>query len=127
MQLAGQDLVAGGADGLHLLLGQHSQFAVGQGGSLLHHGQGIDEMGEVLQRHAGDGEVLHAAQGLHTVVGRERHIALAQQVVLAAHGGEQRIRSGLAGQLIGGVAQPFSLPLRYPGNDAVEDLRIVLC
>ena len=126
MQFAGQDLVTGGADRLHLLLGQHSQFAVGLGGSPFDHGQGIDEMGEILQRHAGDGEVFHAAQGLYPVVGGKRHIAVPQQVVLAAHGCDQRFRSGLAGKLIGGIAQPLALPLGHPGNDPIEDIRVGL-
>ena len=37
----------------------------------------------------------------------------------------QRIRAGLAGQLIGGVAQPFSLPLCYPRYDTVKNFRII--
>ena len=84
VELARDDLVARAHDGILLKLGEHTQLVVGEGGRLLHVGEGDDEVGEAVQIHSGDGEVLGGAQGLHAVVGVVGQLPIAEKIMLGA-------------------------------------------
>ena len=87
VQLAVQQLGAGGADGVAALLVQQAQLVVRQGGGLLDAGQRLDQLGVDGDGRAGDGEVLAGAQGVYAVVHVGGHFAVAQQVVFDAEKG----------------------------------------
>ena len=84
VQIAGDDFIAGLADGLRHLFFQVAQLLIGLGGRLLDHRQGLDEVGEVRQRDAGDIIVLQGSQGLDPKVGIGRHLPLTEQIVFQA-------------------------------------------
>ena len=83
--VTGDDEVAGGDDGLGDLRRQPPEVAVGQRRSLLDHGEGFDELGEVRQGDAGDREVLHRAGGVDAVIGLRRNFHVADRIAFRAH------------------------------------------
>ena len=84
MQLAVQDFVAGGDDGVLDFAIERADFVVGERGGFFHLHEGVDEGVKLVQTHAGDVEILKSAQGLHTVVGISGDIAVAKQIVFFA-------------------------------------------
>ena len=75
--ITGDDQIAGRDDGGGDLRFQRAQFAVGDGGGLLHHGERLHEFGIVAQQDAGDGEVLHRPGRVDAVVGIGRNFHFA--------------------------------------------------
>ena len=94
--------------------GEQAEASVGPGRRLLDHGQGADQVREVGEPDAGDGEVLHRTQGLDAVARVGRHLALAEQVVLGA-GGARPVDQVPAGAPGDRVLQP---PHDHPGDAA---------
>jgi hypothetical protein len=113
------------ADGLHFLLIEHPQLAVGLGGRFFDKGQGFDHVLEVLDEHTGDGEILHGPQGLHTVVDLVGQFPFSQGIVLGAHIPDQ-LRGFRSGDTFSSHAQPVADARGHPGNNAVEDIRLLL-
>ena len=82
VQVAIAHLAAGGHDGLRDVRVEQAQFEVGQGRSLLDARQSLDVQGIVGNRNARDLKILHGPYGLHPVIGRCRHLALTQRILL---------------------------------------------
>jgi len=61
------DFTASLDDGLGDRFGQQTEFPVGLGGSLLDHGQRLDQYRKLSQRNAADIEILQRAQGLYAI------------------------------------------------------------
>ncbi len=80
--LAVDDLSAGPDDGGGDVGREEAERPVGPGGGHLDLGQGDDEIGEVADIHAADGEVLRGPERLDAVVELERHLPLPEEVVL---------------------------------------------
>jgi len=121
VQLAGDDLVAGGDDRLRLPLVEHAELGVRLRRRLLHQREGAHEVLEAAQLDAGEGEVLHAAQRLHAVVDVIGQLALADQVVLASPGGDGG-RSGFAQRAFAGGGEAGAQLARHIADGAVERL-----
>jgi hypothetical protein len=125
VQPAGQQFIAGVADGLHFLFVQHPQLAIGLGGGLLDKRQGLDHVFEILDEDAGDGKVLHGPQGLHPVVYFVGQFPFPQRIVLGAEIADQ-LRGTRAGDPFGSHAQPVADTRGHPGDNAVELVRLFL-
>src|SRR3546814_9060711 len=74
-------------DRLVFLRRQITELVVGGGAGLLHHAEGADQVGVVIDADARDVEVVERALGLDAVVAGGRDLHLAQAVMLAAGGG----------------------------------------
>ena len=78
VELAADDLVTGGDDGLGLFLIQGSGVAVGHGGGLFDLGQADNQ--QLVHGVAGDGKILLGPQGLDAVIGVGRDFQCADGV-----------------------------------------------
>ncbi len=96
---------------------------VGHGGRLFDKRQGVDEMLEISQRHAGDLKIFEGPRRLDAVIGVVGQLAFAQRVVLSAHA-PNRFR--IFGALRGAGTQAFAHALGHPGDNAVEHLGLLL-
>ena len=90
------DLAARRDDRIGALRVEDAELLVRLGRGFLHRGERPHEGRELVQRHAGDREVLDGAQRLDAIQRLGGHIALAEQVVLTArHAGEGEGRERL--------------------------------
>ena len=85
--LARDDLVAGRADGLPDLAGQHVEVHVGDGGGLLHLRERPDELGETGDARTGNRKVFNGAQGLNAVIGIGGNFSFTQKVMFKTRHG----------------------------------------
>ena len=113
--VAVDDLLARPVDRGRRLGREEPELAVGARRGLLHHCQVADEGGVVRELNAGDREVLDAAQRLDAVERIRRHVALAEEVVLAPSGagGVRLLHPDLAGA---GVEQAPVHRHRHPAQ-----------
>ena len=84
MKGAADDLLAGGFDRRQDRLSEDATREVGARGAELHHRQRANQIGIEAQLDARDVEVLEASRGLDAVIRVDRHLLLAEQVVLDA-------------------------------------------
>ena len=99
MQRTAHDLLAGLVDRGGARVVERAQAMVGAGRGPLDVRESFDDPREVVQRHPRDVEVLLRAQSLDPVVGVGRHIAIAEQIMLAASGARHRAGVGHRGVL----------------------------
>ncbi len=108
VKLSGEQFVAGLADGLHLLLIHDAQGMVGLGGGFFNKGQGLDHVLEIVEPHAGNGEIFDGTLGLDAVIDGFGQFPFAEGVVFDPHALREFDRAFNAGQLFGYDTQAFT-------------------
>ena len=86
VELARDDFVASLLDGLGDLVIDEVESAVGDGASLLGHGESLDEGGEVVELDAGDVVVVDTTEGLDTIVGVDGDLEVTNKIGLDTSG-----------------------------------------
>ena len=81
MQLARQQFIARGADGLAYVCRQCAQFRIGKGRSLFYVSQSPYQRWALGNCAARNAEVLHGPHGLHTIIGIGRDFHFAKKIV----------------------------------------------
>ena len=86
VQFAGDQVVAGLANGIALAGSDGAELHVGMGAGFFHQRQRANQLGHLRHGVAGDGEILNRARGVYTPIGCWRNGFYTDKVAFLAHG-----------------------------------------